>query len=247
MNIQTLDAAFPVVKFDPEMEVLETRWLVDGLFQKGKINMMTGYVKSGKSRFMNFLLAGATLGTVCGLRTAPLGKVLYLAGEERVDVVNHRIASYARTQGVDLSLLDIDFMAAPGMRLNDPSYQKWFSAKLPNYDLLVIDPLRRVHNANENDNSEMAELNNAVRNWSNRLGLSMIIIHHTPKPSEFADMNRMENWIRGAGDIAAIVDMACFVDKQPGSIIVKRDGRFVPSPPLKIKDIGGEVDKGFGA
>lgn len=241
----SLDELYPVVKFDPLMKRTSIDWLVEGLFQKGKINMVCGYVKSGKSRFTNFVLAGMNNGSVCGLRTLPLGRVLYLCGEETVDHVNHRITEYANLQGVDLSTINIDFMAASGLRLNNDIYQKWFKHKLHDYDLLVIDPLRRVHSANENDNTEMAQLNTAIRQWSNELGISMIIIHHTPKPSEFADMARMENWIRGAGDIAAIVDTAILVNKGAGKIVVNREGRFAPLPPLSIKDNGNDPDQGF--
>jgi RecA-family ATPase len=239
------DQQFPIVKFDPDMPTEDVEWLVLGLFQKSKINMISGYVKSGKTRFLNYLLAGMNNGYVCGLPTKSLGKVLYLAGEEAISVVNSRLVQYAKVQGGDLGQIDIDFMAAPGLRLNEERYQKWFEQKLPEYDTLVIDPLRRVHSANENDNSEMAQLNNYVRRWSNNLGLSIIIIHHTPKPNEMADMNRMENWIRGAGDIAAIVDMACFIEKAPGKITVRRDGRFVPGSPLTFTDLGGDPDQGF--
>lgn len=240
-----LDELFPVVKFDPAMPRQSIDWLVEGLFQEGKINMVCGYVKSGKSRFTNFVLAGMNNGSVCGLRTKPLKRVLYLCGEETVEHVNHRIADYAVRQDTDLTTLDIDFISASGLRLNNETYQKWFRTKLRSYDLLVIDPLRRVHSANENDNTEMAHVNTAIRQWSNEIGISMIIIHHTPKPSEFADMTRMENWIRGAGDIAAIVDTAVLITKTAGKIVLNREGRFAPLPPLTIRDLGNSPDQGF--
>lgn len=241
-----LDKDFPLIKFDPDMPRKELDWLVQGLWQVGKINMVSGYVKSGKTRFTNWILAGMHNGYTLDLPCQTPNRVLYLCGEEDVQHVNNRLAQYAIAQSVPLKVIDIDFMPATGLRLNNERYQQWFRAKLSDYDLLIIDPLRRVHSANENDNTEMALLNTAIRQWSNELKLSMVIIHHTPKPSDFADMNRMENWIRGAGDIAAIVDTAVFVDKGAGGkVSIKREGRFAPLPPLAVFDKGNDPDEGF--
>jgi RecA-family ATPase len=239
MNPKQLDEAFPVIPFD---------WLVEGLWQKWKINMITGYVKSGKSRLTNWLLSGLSKGTVLdNLSCYKPKRILYLAGEEVVEHVNQRLANYATLQGVELEkLANIDFIFATGMKLNLDWYQKWLGPKLRDYDLLVIDPLRRVHSADENDNTEMAAVNTVIRQWSNDMDLSMVIIHHTPKPSEYADMNRMENWIRGAGDIAAIVDTAMFVEKMAnGRIMVRREGRYAPLGPLFVQDNGNDPDMGF--
>lgn len=246
MNTRLLDETFPLIPFDPNMPEYKVDWLVEGLWQKGKINMVTGYVKCGKSRLTNWLLAGMAAGKVLDLSCVRPERVLYLAGEEVVPHVNNRLMKYAELQGVGYKdLPEIDFIFATGMKLNMEWYQKWLGPKLKEYDLLVIDPLRRVHTADENDNTEMATLNTTIRQWSNDMDLSMVIIHHTPKPSEYADMSRMENWIRGAGDIAAIVDTAMFVDKIGDKTMVRREGRYAPLQPLNILDLGNEPDQGF--
>lgn len=247
MNTRQLDETFPIIPFDPDMPEYRVDWLVDGLWQRGKINMVTGYVKSGKSRLTNWILAGLANGSVLDMPCYKPKRVLYLAGEEVVPHVNKRLLGYSNLQGVNSEeLASIDFIFATGMKLNMEWYQDWLGPKLREYELLVIDPLRRVHNANENDNTEMAVLNTVVRQWSNKLDLSMVIVHHTPKPSEFSDMTRMENWIRGAGDIAAIVDTAMFVDKLAGGkVMVRREGRYAPLPPVYLKDLGNEPDLGF--
>lgn len=245
-----LDELFPIVKLGPDLPTHRVEWLIDGLWQRGKINAVAGYVKSGKSRLLSWLLTGV-IGRkpVLGLTTHPLNRVLYLAGEESADIINERLLQYMKVQGIDNKVLEqIDLINASGMRLDFPKYRQWLEQKLPKYDLVIIDPLRRVHGANENDNTEMARINNELRRWTNQLGHTFVFIHHTPKPprDDSLDLNRLENWLRGAGDLAAIIDTAIFVEKQAkGLIKLRREGRYAPLPSLEIVDKGHNPDQGF--
>jgi RecA-family ATPase len=223
---------------------------VEGLWQYRKINALTGYVKTGKSRLLSYILGGLPNGSVLGLPSLLPERILYLAGEEPVQQINERIAHFARVQCADPRRIvnRIDFVTAVGMQLQRPDYQKWFTDKLATdeYDLIIIDPLRRVHSADENSNNDMALIMNAMRQWANKQNATVIFIHHTSKPSFETDLTRMETWFRGASDIAAIVDTATFLDKgASGNLQLRREGRFAPLNPLKLLDKGHEPDQGF--
>jgi AAA domain-containing protein len=114
--------------------------------------------------------------------------------------------------------------------------------------MMIIDPLRRVHSADENSNNEMAAIMNAMRQWANKQFCTIIFVHHTPKPNLETDLTRMETWFRGASDIAAIVDTATFLDKLDSQTLqLRREGRFAPLPHLIVRDLGHEPDRGFAA
>ena len=241
----------PSIRYDPDMKPNPIRWLVDGLWQVGKINGMAGFEKSGKSRLMNWLLVGMSLPECLGLTTAVPQRVLYLCGEEPMDHVNARIKQYAALQGIPASMFDIDFVQAAAQRLDLKPQRQELLERILNDDreMLVIDPWRRVHGADENDSSAMAPMYNDLRKWSNVHGLTVVIVHHTPKISEDTDMSRIASWFRGSTDLPAILDTAQYIDRVTRSKIqVLRQGRFPPLDPVKVEDMGGSKlndDRGF--
>jgi RecA-family ATPase len=115
--------------------------------------------------------------------------------------------------------------------------------------MLVIDPMRNVHGADENDSNAMSPMFNDFRRWTNVYGITIVLLHHTPKLNEDADMNRIASWFRGSTALAAILDTAQYVNRfSKTQIKVLRQGRFPPLDPLTISDLGGSKlndDKGF--
>lgn len=242
---------YPSVRYDKNMRQESVEWLVKGLWQKGKINAMAGFEKGGKSRVMNYILAGLPKEGVLGLQCPnEEPKVLYLCGEEPIAVVNGRLARYAKLQGLDEHEYDMDFIEAAAMRLDLKQQRNELLTRLVDTDrnMLVIDPWRRVHGADENDSSAMAPMYNDLRKWSNSYGITILVVHHTPKLSEDTDMNRIASWFRGSTDLPAILDTAQYVHRTGKALNILRQGRFPPLPPLQIFDLGGtglNDDKGF--
>jgi len=230
------------------MKVQRVNWLIDGLWQESKINAVAGAEKSGKSRLIGWLLVGMSKGEVLGLKSvvAEPPKILYLCGEETVATVNSRITKYAELQGVASNLFNIHFIEAAAMRLDLRAQRDWLREKMldEDFNMLVADPLRRLHAADENDSTAMSAIYNDVRKWSNRDGLSIVLVHHTPKINADTDMTRIASWFRGSTDTAAILDTAQYVDRiGKDGIQMLRAGRFPPLPPMAIHDLGD--DKGF--
>lgn len=240
---QNLDSLYPTVKFDPAMKAKPVDWLIDDLWQRGKINAVAGAEKSGKSRLIAWLLVGMSAGHVLGLNAASISpqRILYLCGEETIATVNQRIATYAALQGVPTSMFDIEFIEAAAMRLDLKHQRDWLQDKLLDEDftMLVADPLRRLHGADENDSTAMSVIHNDIRRWSNRYGLTILLVHHTPKIGEDTDMTRIASWFRGSSDTAAILDTAQYVERVgKDSIQLQRAGRMPPLPPISIRDLG---------
>lgn len=242
---------YPSVRYSREMKHEGVEWLIHGFWQKGKINAIGGFEKSGKSRLMNWLIAGLAADSCLGLHTTEEPRILYLCGEEPIATVNGRIMRYAEVQGIKDHDYDIDFVEAAAMRLDLKPQRLALLDRMrnDNRNMLVIDPWRRVHGADENDSSAMAPMYNDMRRWSNTYGITIVILHHTPKLSEDADMTRIASWFRGSTDLPAILDTAQYVNRfSKKQIKVLRQGRFPPLEPLVIEDLGGTKlndDKGF--
>lgn len=240
-----LSERYPIVPFDPNAEPTPVFWLVEDLWQLGKINAVFGREKSGKSRLLNWLLAALlSEQPALGLGTRRVKRILYLAGEETQDDITTRLKRYLRLLLVGYDTLPLDFIEAAAMRLDFDWQREWLEKQLltGEYDVLVIDPLRRVHGADENKSTEMAGFHNDLRRWSNHHGITTILLHHTGRLQPDADMDRIATWGRGTTDLAAIVDTAAFVDRVSArNIRLLRAGRFPPLPPLHIID---DSDKG---
>lgn len=234
-------ALYPSIRHDPNMQQEPVKWLVNGIWQKAKINAMGGFEKSGKSRLMNWLLVQA----------AQNERPLYLCGEEPVALVNNRITNYAALQGFKDYAFNIDYMMAAAMRLDFKSQRDELLQIMLDDDrtMLVIDPMRNIHGADENDSNAMSPIFNDMRRWTNVYGITIILLHHTPKLSEDADMSRIASWFRGSTALPAILDTAQYVNRiNKSKIKILRQGRFPPLEPLQIEDLGGSrlnEDRGF--
>jgi RecA-family ATPase len=252
------DERFPMTRYDPTLRADPVPWLVEGFWQSGKINAMFGLPDAGKSRLLGWLLTalmgGLTEVIGCRINQSYRPKhVMYLAGEETDKTVCERLANYTTLLGLPNELpLDITFTTAPGMQLNRYKERVLLEQRLldEEVDCLIIEPLRRVHGGNENDSSEMSDLHNVLRRWSNVLGITEIIIHHTGKIAPDADMDQVTTWSRGTTDFPAIMDASTFLmqmRKKRGwrKLKVLSGGRFPSRDPLYVEDWSDNV--GFKA
>lgn len=247
---QNLDSLYPSIPFDPDMVEETKQWLIEDFWLKGKINAVAGFEKSGKSRLVNWLLVGMGQGYNLGLRGGGYQtRILYLCGEETVATVNNRVRDYAVIQGVPFDGIQIEFIEAAAMRLDLKPQRDWLKEKLldESFTMLVADPLRRLHAADEDKSTQMAPILNDLRSLSNRHNISILLIHHTAKINDETDMERMANWFRGSTDVAAILDTGQYVDRLTKTRVqVMRHGRFAPLPPIELEDKGTkEKDSGF--
>lgn len=227
---------------------------------KGRINALFGPEKAGKSRLLGWLLASGFVGKprTLSMPLRPEGipkRWLYLAGEEPLETVIGRMKQYIGLLGGDSRMmLPMRLVEAAGMRLDTQVQRSALEQILlrESFDVLVIEPLRRVHGGDEDSNTQMAALHNDLRRWSNGLGVTIVLVHHTGKLSEYADMNRIATWSRGCTDLAAIVDTAAFLEqtgqRETGERLLRlvRAGRFSPVPQLSLVDTGDPVDGGHG-
>ncbi len=243
---------FPLIPMDKDMPEANREWIAEGLIMKGKINVMFGPEKSGKSRALGWILLHAIAGHQLwqGIETKSPGNVLYLLGEESQNDLVDRMRLYSGILELDYDAIpwaeNMTFIDAAGMRLDQQPQRNWLHKQIRDgqYDTMVIDPIRRVHGAAESSNDEMSRIFNDFRNWTNQYDLTLIMIHHTGKLREDDDEDRIATWSRGATDLPAVLDWATYLRRyQSGGgradrIVVKRAGRAPGLDPLTLWDHG---------
>jgi RecA-family ATPase len=244
---------YPIKAMDINEEKKPIVWLAEGLVMEGKINGMFGAEKAGKSRLLGWLLvAMMARHRTLGLGIESPGKIAYMLGEETSGDVVERVRVYCELQGVDTSKIDwsdkIAFWEAAAMKLDTRAQRAWMENMIVElgFDFVIMEPLRRLHAANENDNTAMSEILNDIRRWSNRYGTTFLITHHTGLLAADADESRIATWSRGATDLPAILDWACYLkrfvkDKKTDLLKIMRRGRASPHEDLRILDCGDEV------
>ena len=241
---------FPIRPYDHTILPKPKVWVIECLWLKSRVNGFFGPEKAGKSRLMCWLLAclysGKPSGMTFQMREKPK-RILYLAGEEDMEDIVGRMQSYLKyLKAPALEDLPIDFMQAAGMGLESEQQRDDLEAIMISgkYDMLFIEPLRRVHNADENSNNDMARLMNRFRHWAD-IGITIVFCHHTGKAdaSRGVDMTRMANWGRGASDVATICDAGAYLQEigkigETRTLKLMRDGRFRTTEDMIIIDTG---------
>jgi hypothetical protein len=162
---------------------------------------------------------------------------------------------YLRLWGVDVDELDLPlyFVQSMGMGLDKDLNKKGLQDMLLSgeYDALVIEPIRRVHDGNENDNTIMSRLHSTFRDWTLDKFITLILSHHTGHLSEDADLERIATWSRGCTDFASILDTAMFLQERYRrddfrSLCVRQGGRHPPIEPFLMNDYSDPDHNGRG-
>ena len=211
----------------------EDKWMIEGLFMTGgKVNFITGQSKSGKSRYMMWMLVHMLEGmplwqdTSDSWVTRRPRKIVWLLGEERQQDIERRLQRYAELQGFDWGswTTEITFIEATGLGLDkvdtQASLERMIREQRP--DLIIGDPFRRLHDAAENSNDDMKGITTWFRIMANKYGVDFWIVHHTGMVYENQryELANINFWFRGATDVPSIVDGACFLwrnESTPGT------------------------------
>ncbi len=132
------------------------RWLLADLF-------LAGAPKTGKSFFALEIAVASGTPAAGRFPVAAPGPVLLLAAEDPPAVVVQRLAALAAARAHAFATLPVDVIVEPGVRL--PEGLDRLGATVAHHQprLLILDPLIRLHRANENSAPEMAGILDGLR------------------------------------------------------------------------------------
>lgn len=240
-RVKALKEKYGLVAFTPELKPKRRRWIVEDTFLTERINFVAGAGKAGKSRLFQWLLTALLTGqdNRLGLNAGDPADVpkrwLYITAEEMAGEVAARMRGYAKELGAEKAealSLPIEFCEAHEMQLERYDKRAELAALLKGegFDAVIIDPMRRVHGANENDSTEMAALTAAWRSWAKQ-GITPFIVHHTGGTGLGWTPDRINKWLRGSSDLEAALDACAFVWRPKVTerkVMLYRAGKFPP-------------------
>jgi AAA domain len=242
-----IDCLLPVVRVgEIASEENPQRWLVEQLWGASAVGVIGGAPKCSKTWLGLDLALSVASGTPClGKYAVPEpGPVLVYLAEDALPLVRERVAGMARHRGLELQSVEIHVITAPTLRLDQDEHRMrlFETAKRLRPRLLLLDPLVRLHGIDENNAGEVAELLGYIRSLQRRLGLSVVLVHHTRKNA--AGGAAAGQGLRGSGDIHAFGDSNLYLRRAGGQrLVLLSEHRAAPaSPPVYLELLATDAE-----
>ncbi|MGD8863804.1 MAG: AAA family ATPase [Myxococcales bacterium] len=225
-------APFDVVRaVDLQRSPKEQRWLVDALWAEQGVGFIGGTPKSLKSWVGLDLAVAVASGTCClgHFRVRRPGTALVYLAEDRLDVVRERLEALAAARTLLLATLDIRVITTPALRLDLDAHCRRLEATLADNRprLLLLDPLVRLHRADENNAQEVAAILATLRELQRRFQLAVVLVHHTRKTIGSRQIGQA---LRGSGDLHAWADSALYLSHEQAGLRLTIEQRAAPAP-----------------
>jgi AAA domain len=218
------------------------RWLLADLFLVGAAGILGGAPKTGKSFFALELAVAVASATAAAGRfaTTTPGPVLLCAAEDPPAVVVQRLAALAAARGQALPTLPVEVIVEPGVRLPDGLARLAATVALVAPRLLILDPLIRLHRADENSAADMAVVLDGLRGLARASDCAILLVHHTRKAPAGGVAG---HGLRGSSDLHAFGDTNLYLRRvgPDAALELRIEHRAAACPPplrlqLRVED-----------
>jgi len=211
-------------------------WLVEGLLLKGGAAILGGAPKAGKSFLaLDVCVAVASATPAAGhFHVAAACPVTLLCAEDPSPVLAQRLAALARSRSLALDDLPIEVIVETLVRLPEalPRLAATLARSRPG--LLLLDPLIRLHRADENSASEMAVVLDGLRDLARAESTAILLVHHARKAASAGSPGA---GLRGSSDLAAFGDSNLYLRRLADTALELRiEHRAAAAPePLQLR------------
>lgn len=210
-------------------------WIVEGLFLEAGAGILGGAPKSCKSFLALDLCVAIASGSSCAgcFRVLSQGPVVVLCAEDPHAVISSRLAALSRSRGRTLGELPLEVIVDS---VHLPDGLDRLEATLATFKprLLLLDPLIRLHRADENSASEMSVILDGLRKLARASKTAILLVHHARK----AAAGNGGAGLRGSSDLHAFGDSNLYLRKlsQDSVLELKIEHRAAAAPaPVRLK------------
>lgn len=211
------------IRFESAAELLSRKvkkplWLVRGLLPERGVAVIAGEPKSNKT------WAAIELGMSVATATPAFGEfdsshrrsvALFLAEDDEQAVQNRLRSLGATEKRADGRLKNLHISYRRALNLLDEREVAGLVAAcraLPEPPaMVVLDPLRDLHGADENDSTEMARVMGQLRALRDVLGCTVLFVHHVSKSTKDTADRRPGQRMRGSSAIHGAVDAGIYL------------------------------------
>jgi hypothetical protein len=182
------------------LELPNVEYAIDEIAPLGAACLLSGREKAGKGLIALDACASIVLGEPFLGRDVRQGTAIYCAAEEDIRDVRDRVDDrIGDRRDVPLYILPLDGSTGDRLQLNDPeSMQRlWDMVDLYKPRIIVLDPMRELHDRQEDNADEMAPLLRPVRQLAHQTSTMVMVTHHQNRAGSF----RGSTAIRAAFDL----------------------------------------------
>ncbi len=212
-------------------------WLAENLFLRAGAGILGGAPKSCKSFFALDLCVAVASGTPCAghFHIPEKGPVTLLCAEDPHAVVVSRLRALSCARGLALDSLPLEVIIEPVVRL--PEGLERLAATLAQHkpSLLLLDPLIRLHRADENSAAEMSIILDGLRDLARTSKSAILLVHHARKAAAGSSSGAA---LRGSSDLAAFGDSNLYLRRlsHDASLELRIEQRATACPPpMRLK------------
>jgi hypothetical protein len=160
--------------------------------------------------------------------------VVLLCAEDPLAVISSRLKALTRSRQRDLKDLPIEVIIEPAVQL--PQGLDRLAATLSAFKprLLLLDPLIRLHRADENSASEMSVILDGLRGLARTSKTAILLVHHARK----AAAGNAGAGLRGSSDLHAFGDTNLYLRRlsQDSMLELRIEHRAAAAPePVRLK------------
>lgn len=206
------------------MEILETKWLVENLFPVESINVISGTAMAGKSWLALHLAYCISEGKkFLNKYNVEKGNVLYIDrenGQNRI-LERCRLLKNGSTPSDEQKEDCLFFSCKHPFKLDYVNGRNLLInfIKMKNIKLVIVDTFRRVFSGKENQADDINPFYNDLKQIVETLGCSFILLHHNRKGTTQGNQN---DSLRGSSDIVNFVDSVLQLEKFGNIITMKQ-------------------------
>lgn len=212
------DTVFQRRTLTPLDDIPARQWVMHRLLLRSEVSVLSGPGGVGKSGLSLAVAAHGAVGRPFATYhvNKPFRTIVYNLEDSRHEM-EARLYATCATYGLDVEEVERNVLLWPGREMRFKLMTRDHVPAIADiqelarlikaeaYDALVLDPLVSLHNEDENDNSAMGEVMDAL-NALSRLGdIAVLALHHTPKAVRQAGSS---DAVRGAGNIVNAVRIA---------------------------------------
>lgn len=225
-----MSACFNFIQAGNNLKMPEKPWLIDGFWGMEEVGIIGGCPKSYKSWLALEMALSVSSGQdfLNHFAVPEPGSCLCYFAEDSMRSVFSRLYGLCQCRQIEKINLPLFFIDAPTLRLDIESDQHRLISTIEKIKpiLLVLDPLVRLHTADENNASEMAFLLSFLRRLQKEYKLSIVLTHHMGKQKK----ERGGLSLRGSSDLHAFGDTNAYLFRHDEYIYMELEHRDFPAP-----------------
>ena len=221
------------------------RWLIEDLWGRGAVGIVGGAPKCCKSWLGLDIALSVASGTPCLGRFPVMsaGPTLVYLAEDAAPMVRERILGICNHRRLDIETLDLHLIDTPSLRLDLDADRTRLADAIEKIRprLILLDPLVRLHRADENSSADISALLGFLRELQRRFDTAVLLVHHMSKKHRA----QLGQALRGSGDLHAFGDCNAYLVRKNEKLLLSVEQRFAKeTDPISLALVSD--DKGNG-